>query len=77
MKSRLDEALEFFPNIKDLGLTVVDYNCTWYTDAERADKKFEILNDKLIKAKNALTEILEYHFYGHHAEKFKKILKKL
>lgn len=77
MKHRLDEALDYFPNIKDLGLSVFDYNCTWYVNAERIDKKLEILNDKLEKAKSALNEILEYHFYGNHAEKFKKILKEL
>lgn len=77
MKHRVRFALEYFPNIKELGLTVCYYNCTWYVNAERVDKKFEILNDKLATAKSALSEILDFHFYGRDAEKFKKILKKL
>jgi CRISPR/Cas system-associated protein Cas7 (RAMP superfamily) len=77
MEYRWDEALKYFPNIKDAGLTVCDYNCTWYVNAERVDKKLKILHDKLATAKSALNEILEFHFYGKNAEKFKKILGEL
>lgn len=32
-----EKVLEFFPRIKALGLTVTDYNCTWYVNAEQLE----------------------------------------
>lgn len=36
-----DKVLDFFPRIKALGLTVTDYNCTWYVNAERLEGVLE------------------------------------
>lgn len=40
---RWDQALEYFPNIKQLGLSVSDYNCNWWVDAESLEKKLKEL----------------------------------
>lgn len=34
---RWDQALEFYPNIKKFGLSICDYNCTWYVSADRLE----------------------------------------
>lgn len=84
MTHRFDEALEYFLNLKKHGLTVIDYNCTWYIQAKKVDVELDILDSiintqkhQLAMAIDALDDILKYHFYGIHAEKYKQILLKL
>ena len=43
---RWDLALEYYPNIKKLGLTVHDYNCSWMVIADRLEEKLKILLEK-------------------------------
>lgn len=44
-RPRFEEALDYFPNIKALGLSVSDYNCTWYVDAVRLEKKLQKIKE--------------------------------
>lgn len=41
---RFDQALEYFPNIKQIGLQVSDYNCSWWVSADSLEKKLEELD---------------------------------
>jgi len=64
-----------------LGAQWADENPRWEFEGADVltslDSKIQSLEEKLLKAKEALKEILEFHFYGHHAKKFKQILKEL
>lgn len=46
---RWDKALKEFPYIKKTGLTVCDYNCTWYVNAEKVENKLKELYDTIHK----------------------------
>lgn len=53
---RHEAALEAYPNIKKLGLTVCDYNCTWYVSAEQLENILKNTQEssKLMSNKEAI-----------------------
>jgi hypothetical protein len=46
---RWDQALEYYPSIKQLGLTIHDHNVTWYVNADYLEPKLKELLEKAWK----------------------------
>lgn len=43
---RWEQALEYYPNIKEFGLGVCDYNCSWWVSADQLEKLLEGMKRK-------------------------------